>query len=111
MKRGGGGFGSKPALMMVEKVPLVSFPGSSSSNEGEDGEDESEIGGCVTKTKRQQLKENINVFGVYFLILSTIRVIKNNKNNKTTNTKNNKNNKLNIISSSLLSTSVFSFYS
>jgi len=62
MKRGGGGFGSKPALMMVEKVPLVSFPGSSSSNEGEDGEDESEIGGCVgtqrtTKTKRQQQQQ------------------------------------------------------
>jgi Cu+-exporting ATPase len=57
MKRGGGGFGSKPALMMVEKVPLVSFPGSSSSNEGGVGEDESEIGGCVgtqRKTKRQQ---------------------------------------------------------
>jgi len=63
MKRGGGGFGSKPALMMVEKVPLVSFPGSSSSNEGEDGEDESEIGGCVgtqrtTKTKRQQQQQH-----------------------------------------------------
>jgi Cu+-exporting ATPase len=63
MKRGGGGFGSKPALMMVEKVPLVSFPGSSSSNEGEDGEDESKIGGCVgtqrtTKTKRQQQQQH-----------------------------------------------------
>ena len=58
MKRGGGGFGSKPALMMVEKVPLVSFPGSSSSNEGEDGEDESEIGGCVgTQRKRQQQQQ------------------------------------------------------
>jgi Cu+-exporting ATPase len=60
MKRGGGGFGSKPALMMVEKVPLVSFPGSSSSNEGGVGEDESEIGGCVgtqRKTKRQQQQQ------------------------------------------------------